>query len=78
MIAVFAIVYLLPEDTFTRLLKTDYMGSEHKRYIDWAYGLRVFGNSPIWGNGMRAPKSLVNEIGGGVRIIQYTTLISYI
>ena len=76
MVAVFAIVYLLPEDTFTRLLKTDYMGSEHKRYIDWAYGLRVFGNSPIWGNGMRAPKSLVNEIGGGV--MNYTIHNTYI
>ena len=73
---VVAVFFLLPEDTFSRLIGTRYIGSESKRYIDWAYGMKVFSNSPIWGNGMRAPKVLVNEIGGGV--MNYTIHNTYV
>lgn len=71
-----AVFFFLPEDTFSRLIGTRYIGSESKRYVDWAYGMRVFSNSPIWGNGMRAPKTLVNEIGGGV--MNYTIHNTYV
>lgn len=71
-----AVFFFLPEDIFSRLIGTSYIGSESKRYIDWAYGMRVFSNSPIWGSGMRAPQTLVNEIGGGV--MNYTIHNTYI
>lgn len=76
MVMLFAVFFLLPEDIFTRLIGSRYIGSEHKRYVDWAYGLKVFSNSPIWGNGMRGPKVLVNEVGGGV--MNYTIHNTYI
>lgn len=70
------IYFFLPDDTVSRLVGTSYIGTEHKRYIDWEYGLKVFHNSPIWGSGMRAPKELVAEIGG--QSIYYTIHNTYI
>lgn len=76
MISVFILLFLLPQDTISRLIGTSYIGTEHKRYIDWSYGIKAFSNYPFWGNGMRPPKTIVAEIGGSV--MNYTIHNTYI
>lgn len=56
------LLYFLPEDVYERLIGTDYLSSESKRFIDWKYGWQAFTNHWLVGNGMLAPQDIVAEL----------------
>ena len=64
-----AVIYFLPDDVYIRLIGTDYLSTESKRYIDWGYGWKAFSDHWLVGNGMISPMDIVSHY----YVREYTT-----
>lgn len=61
-IGIFALFAFLPEDIFSRVFATSYVGNNRTRVNSWVYGLKLVFNDILWGNGLRASKQAIISI----------------